>query len=96
MAARRCSTCSIDYPTAKTGACVACGGDLSYFGNVEPQSTEDIVDAIRKVVWSNPDDFKLYGGVTKTDRFRKTIESLRGADDFLTECGDWPAPEGNE
>ena len=94
MAARRCSDCSIDYPTDHTGPCVVCDGSLSYFSNCEP--TEDLADAIAKAAWRDTGSFKLYGGATMMERFEKTLDSLRGADDFLVECSDFPAPTGNE
>ena len=96
MACRRCSTCGINYPEFKTEPCIPCGGTLSFFSDIEPHSAEEIVDRIRKIVWAPKGSFVLYGGVTLMDRFLKTIESLRGADDFIVECGDGPLPEGNE
>ena len=96
MAARRCSTCSLDYPVAKTGPCVVCGGELNHFSNVDAMEPMELIDSVKKLVWRNPTSFNLYGGATNLEKFQKTIDSLRGADDFLLECGDWPAPVGND
>lgn len=96
MPCRRCSTCAINYPTAKTGPCVACGGELNFFSNIDPMSADEIRDAVAKVVWRSTGEFRLYGGVTMMERFERNVASLRGVDDFLLECGDWPAPDGNE
>jgi len=96
MATRRCSTCAINFASAKIGGCQACGGELNYFSDIDPHTEEEIKDLIGKAVWQSTGEFRLYGGATMMERYLLTIESLRGADDFLTECGDWPAPEGNE
>ena len=96
MACRRCSTCAINYPEVKRSACTACGGELNYFSDLEPHGFEEIVERIRNVVWRSTSDFVLYGGATRTEQYTKALDSLRGADDFLLECGDWPAPEGND
>ncbi len=41
MAARRCSTCGIDWPLAYHGNCRVCGEATSYIGNAEAITARD-------------------------------------------------------
>lgn len=95
MSCRRCSTCAINYPTSKTGGCLACDGELNYFADLEPHELSEIQDLIGKAVWQSTGECRMYGGATEMARFLGNLESLRDVDDFLFECGD-RAPEGNE